>query len=387
MALHTNISRRLSGATIACALSLGSVLGGLAVYAQAHAQTTIGASAPMTGARALLGRNMKQGIELALEEVNAAGGVLGKPLQIVFEDDQGDNPNAAINAVNKLTQVSKVPVMLGPHYTVAQLATQKIFCDGRAVSITGASGIPVTSGGCKFVIRIRASDSIQARALVTYALEELKVSKIGLISVNDDFGRGGAGRVLAVLESMGLKAVAVESHNAGDKDFSSQLAKLQNAGAAFVIMWTHDSEAGLIVRQARQLGLTMRFAGSTSASEPTFIKLAGPAAEGVVSANDFVPTNPEPRIQAFVKKYQAKYNMLPEIWAATYYDAVHLAANAIKAAGKADPKAVREAFSTLTYDGLLASYRCGPEGDCNHQILIVEVKGGEPIVRSTIKLK
>ncbi|AMJ61533.1 ABC transporter substrate-binding protein [Bosea sp. PAMC 26642] len=352
---------------------------------QAQAQTVIGAAAPLTGPRALLGRNYKQGVELALEEINAAGGVLGKPLQITFEDDQGDNPNAALNAVTKLMQVSKAPVILGPHFSVAQLATQKTYCTGATVSITGATGIPVTANGCKFVVRIRGNDNIQARALVEYARKELKTDKIGIIAINDDMGRGGLSRITAVLEAAGLKPVAVESHNAGDKDFSAQLAKLKNAGAALVLMWTHDNEAGLIVRQARQLGLEMKFGGSTSASEPTFIKLAGAASEGVVSANDFVASNPAPHVQAFVKKYEAKYGSLPEIWAATYYDAAHYAARAINAAGSTDPHKVRAAFDKVKYDGVLATYACQENGDCNQQINIVEVKDGQPVVRSTVK--
>jgi branched-chain amino acid transport system substrate-binding protein len=369
-------------------LAAGAVMAGLglvAAGAPVQAQTVIGASAPLTGPRALLGRNFKQGVELAVEEINAAGGVLGKPLRVVFEDDQGDNPNAALNAVNKLMQVSKAPVILGPHYSVAQLATQKTYCDGTTISVTGASGIPVTAGGCKYVIRVRGNDEVQARALVEYARKELKTDKIGIIAVADDMGRGGVSRVTAVLEGAGIKPVAVESHNAGDKDFSAQLSRMKSAGAALVILWTHDNEAGLIVRQAKQLGLNMRFAGSTSASEPTFIRLAGDAAEGVISANDFVPSNPDPRIQAFVKKYQAKYNMLPEIWASAYYDATQLAAKAINEAGSTDPEKVRAAFAKIQHDGVLASYRCQDNGDCNQQIHIVEVKGGQPMVLTTVK--
>lgn len=349
------------------------------------AQTTIGIAAPLTGSRALLGRNLRQGVELAVSEINAAGGVLGKPLQVVFEDDQGDNPNAAINAVNRLMQVHKVPVMLGPHYTVAQLATQKIYCDGPLVSFTGASGIPVTAGGCKNVVRVRANDTTQAKALVEFVRSQLKVDKIGIIYVNDDFGKAGSTRVNAVIEGFGLKPVGIEAHNPQDKDFSAQLGRLRNAGAGAVILWTHDSEAALIVRQAKQLGLNMRFAGSTSLSEPSFVKLAGDAAEGVLSANDFVPANPDPAVQEFVKKYQAKYNALPEIWASAYYDATWLAAKAIQASGSADAAKVRTAMSSLKYSGLLGSYRCEPAGDCNHQIHIVEIVKGQPAVKNTVK--
>ncbi len=349
------------------------------------ADVTIGAAAPMTGPRALLGRNFRQGVDMAVEEINAAGGVLGGKLSVQIEDDMGDNPNAALNAVTKLMQVEKVPLMLGPHYSVAQLATQKIYCDGSIISVTGASGVPVTKNGCNFVIRVRANDIIQSKALVEYARKTMNVDKIGVLYINDDFGKAGADRVVLAIKEAGLEPVAVETHNTQDKDFSAQLAKLQGAGAKLVIMWTHDTEAALIVRQAQQLGLDMKFAGSTSLSEPSFVKLAGPAAEGVISANDFVASNPDARIQEFVKAYEAKYNMGPEIWAAAYYDATHLAAEAINAAGSSDPAKVREAFKTVDHEGLLGKYRCEENGDCNHQIHIVTVKDGVPGVVSTVK--
>lgn len=132
----------------------------LALSLPAMADALIGVSLPQTGPKALVGRNFKQGVELAVAEINAAGGVLGKPLEVVFEDDQGDNPNGAINAVNKLMQVSKVPVMIGPHYSVTQMATQKTYCNGKVVSLTGGTSVAITHSGCNYVIRTRSDDDV-----------------------------------------------------------------------------------------------------------------------------------------------------------------------------------------------------------------------------------
>lgn len=352
--------------------------------APAWSQVTIGASAPLTGPRAQLGRYYKQGVELALEEINAAGGVLGKPFAVVFEDDQGDNPNAAMNAVNRLMQVHKVPVFLGPHYSVAQMATQKAYCNGSAVSITGASGIPVTNSGCKYVVRVRGDDNIQSKALVAFASKELKTDKIGVLHVNDDFGKTGAGRVVSAIEAAGFKPVAVEAHNAQDKDFSAQLARLKAANASMVVLWTHIDAAALIVRQAKQMGLPIHFAG-TALSQPTFLNLTDTLSDGVLSADDFIAENPDPLVQGFAKKYQAKYGMPSEIWSAAYYDATWLAANAINKAGSADPQKVRAAFTGLQHKGVLAAFKCAANGDCNHQIHIVEIKNKAPGVRTTVK--
>ncbi|MDR6522356.1 branched-chain amino acid transport system substrate-binding protein [Variovorax paradoxus] len=357
----------------------------LALSLPAMADALIGVSLPQTGPKALVGRNFKQGVELAVAEINAAGGVLGKPVEVVFEDDQGDNPNGAINAVNKLMQVSKVPVMIGPHYSVTQMATQKTYCNGKVVSLTGGTSVAITHSGCNYVIRTRSDDDVQAKALIAYAQKELKAGeKTAIFYANDDFGKSGQARVVAQMASLGLKPVAVESHNPSDKDYSAQLAKLQKAGAELVILWAHDTDAALILRQAKQFGLPFKFAGAVL-SEEAFLKLAGSAAEGSMSASYFVPTDPNPAVQAFVKKYEAKYRMAPDVWSATYYDATILAARAINEARSPDVEKIREAFSRVSYSGLLADYKCDKAGDCNRQVNIVEIKGGQPVVRSAVK--
>ncbi|MEJ8814157.1 ABC transporter substrate-binding protein [Variovorax ureilyticus] len=357
----------------------------LVLAAPAMADALIGVSLPQTGPKALVGRNFKQGVELAVSEINAAGGVLGKPLEVVFEDDQGDNPNGAINAVNKLMQVSKVPVMIGPHYSVTQMATQKTYCNGKVVSLTGGTSVAITHSGCNYVIRTRSDDDVQAKALIDYAQKELKAGeKTAVFYANDDFGKSGQARVVAQMAALGLKPAAVESHNPSDKDYSAQLAKLQKSGAELVILWAHDTDAALILRQAKQFGLPFKFAGAVL-SEDAFLKLAGNAAEGSMSASYFVPTDPNPAVQAFVKKYEARYKMAPDVWSATYYDATILAARAINEAKGNDPERIRAAFSNVSYNGLLADYKCDKAGDCNKQVNIVEIKGGQPVVRSAVR--
>ena len=370
--------------TAALLAAVASLAGGL-VTTPALAEALIGVSLPQTGPKALVGRNFRQGVELAIGEINASGGVLGKPLEVVFEDDQGDNTNGAINAVNKLMQVSKVPVMIGPHYSVTQMATQKTYCNGKVVSLTGGTSVAITHSGCKYVIRTRSDDDVQAKALIAYAQKEMKAGeKTAIFYANDDFGKSGQARVVAQMAALGLKPVAVESHNPSDKDYSAQLAKLQKSGAELVILWAHDTDAALILRQAKQFGLPFKFAGAVL-SEEAFLKLAGPAAEGSMSASYFVPTDPNPAVQAFNKKYEAKYKMAPDVWSATYYDATILAAKAINAAGSADVEKIRAAFGKVAYDGLLANYKCDADGDCNHQVNIVEIKAGQPVVRSAVK--
>jgi branched-chain amino acid transport system substrate-binding protein len=129
----------------------------------------------------------------------------------------------------------------------------------------------------------------------------------------------------------------------------------------------------------------MKFAGSTSLSQPSFIKLSGSTGEGVISASDFIVANPDERVQAFVKKFRERYKADPELYAATYYDAVKLAAQTINAVGSTDAKKVREEFSKLNTPGVLATYKCEANGDCNHQTNIVEIKKGEPVLLTVVK--
>jgi len=352
---------------------------------QAGEPIVIGAAVPLTGPRALNGRDMQQGITQAQEEINAAGGVLGRPFQVVFEDDMGDSPNAAINAVNRLIHVHKAPMMLGPHFSVTAMATHKIYWEAKVISITGASAVSVTAQGNPYVFRVRANDGLVSKAMVAYARDTLKATRIAIQYINDDFGKAGMERVVKSLEEFQMKPVTVESHNTGDKDFTAQLSKIIQAGAQVMISWSHDTEAALVVRQLKLLNPAIKVVGSTSLSMPAFLTLAGEAADGVISANDFVPTTPDARIQAWVAKYKAKYDMLPEIFAATYYDAAHIAAKVIAGAGGTDPEKMRQAFFALRHTGMLAEYRFESNGDGNHQIHMVEDEKGAPKWLSTVK--
>jgi branched-chain amino acid transport system substrate-binding protein len=224
-----------------------------------------------------------------------------------------------------------------------------------------------------------------SKALVAYARDTLKATKIAIQYINDDFGKAGMERVVKGMEEFQMKPVAVESHNAGDKDFTAQLSKIGQAGAQVMISWSHDTESALVVRQAKQLNPTLKIIGTTSLSEPSFVRLAGEAAEGIISANDFAPTVPLDRIQAFVPRYQAKFNMLPEIWAAAYHDATQIAAKVIAAAGGTDPEKMRQAFFALRHSGLLADFRFEPNGDGNHQIHIIENTKEGPKWVTTVK--
>ncbi len=351
----------------------------------AWAQITFGVALPLNGPRAAVGRSIKQGVDLAVADINKSGGVLGKQLQVQYEDDGGETPEAAVSAVEKLLKQYKPPVVLGPHFDAQHLAVQRRFC-GAALLVTGASGSAVTDAGCTSVLRVRANDDAHSRALVSYAMQSLKLYKIGVLHVDDPYGKAGTDAVVKSMRELGLAPVTIEKHAPGATDFAQPLGKLATAGAQLVIVWTHDLEAANAVRQALQLGVPYRIAGSSGMSQPIFIRRAtAQAAQGTVSSVEFTVSGSGSKSAEFQKHFTEAYGSEPDNYAAVYYDAVQLAARAIAAAGNIETARVREAATALRYVGAVTTYRCNGRGDCNHQLTITEVDVGSLVARTTMR--
>ncbi|HSV48314.1 MAG TPA: ABC transporter substrate-binding protein [Ramlibacter sp.] len=351
----------------------------------AWAQIYFGVALPLNGPRAAVGRSIKQGVDLAVADINRSGGILGKQLQAQYEDDGGETPEAAVSAVEKLLKQYKPPVVLGPHFDTLHLAVQRRFC-GAALLVTGASGNAVTGSGCTSVLRMSANDEAHSRALVSYAMRSLQLYKIGVLHVEDAYGKAAADAVVKAMRELGLAPVAIEKHVPGATDLAQPLGRLATAGAQLVIVWTHDLEAAAAVRQARQLGMPYRMAGSSSMSQPIFIRRAtAQAAQGTVSSVEFAAGGAGPNSAEFQKRFAQAYGPEPDNYAAVYYDAVQLAARAIAAAGSTETVRMREAATSLRYAGAVTTYRCNARGECNHQLTITEIDAGSLVQRTTMR--
>jgi branched-chain amino acid transport system substrate-binding protein len=363
---------------------------GLTVYRAlpAHAvgdPIRLGISAPLTAQFAQDGLWMKNGVTLAVKDINDRGGIKGRKIEVNFADDQGPNPTAAANAVSRLISQDQSVVMLGPHFTPAILPNLPLLAQSSVPTLTGASGPVVTQQGSKWVFRVRLNDAVGAKLLVKYCVETLGWKKIGLEYVNTAFGQSGIAMVKDALTARGITPALVQTHTDATKDFTPHLLAFGEAGVDGIIAWTDDQPAGLLAKQRKTLGTKYGLAGSTSFSQPTFLALAGDAAEGVVSITDFSPQNPAPAIQAWKQKYKAAFNEEPELYATTYYDAVNIIAAALDRATDATGPAIQDALTkTTNFVGAMTTYTWSPGGDMVHSGLITTVKGGKVDVAAVV---
>lgn len=341
----------------------------------------IGVSAPLTGTFAEDGAYMKEGINLAVNEINGKGGINGRKITVFYEDDQGPNPTAASNAVTKLLTADQVVAVLGPHFTPAMLPSEPIFDKYKVPALTGASGPPVTAQGNKWIHRIRLNDAVGAKVLVNYVVDELKWKTIGLDYVNTAFGQSGIEVVKSALQAKGITPAVVQTHQDDTKDFTSQIVAFSKANVDGIIVWTDDQPGGLLLKQMATLGAKFKLAGSTTFSQPTSVTLAGEAANGAVSISDFSQSNPDPSIQSWEKKFEAVYGKTPELYASAYYDAMNVLAEAMRKATTLDGPSINDALNNIKgYRGVMTTYTNSANGDMVHSGLITEVKNGKVVV-------
>lgn len=358
----------------AIAFSLGACCLDSAAIAQGGAAPIlIGCNLALTGPGGYGGEAAREGIDLVVDEINASGGLLGRPVKILYRDHESV-PDKAITNTRELIQQQKVVAFVGETASGPALAVGQII---------GQAGLPWVMGEPtnttitqrpenKTVYRVSPYDALQGRFVVQEALKRYK--KIGVISDTTGFGQGGQRDVLAALSSRGVKPVAVETYTVGSPDLSAQLGRIQSAGADVIIAWSLTGDAAQLVRTERMLNISIPVIGSWGLEGASFLNLAGAYANGVrfVSVDPFDRKTPTVAkfLAAFDKKYgSAKLESPSNV--AVSADAMGLLASAIRAAGSTDSKAVLSALQHVSYDGLIKDYR-NPWSTTNREALNVD---------------
>ncbi len=337
----------------------------------------IGVSASITGSAPTNGMRTQQGAQMAVDEINAAGGVLGKQLELYVADD-GGLQDTGINATNLIAS-QNVVAQVGPTLSGLALAVEGIVSDAEYPMLVGATSPKlVTTIDNPWLFRVRASDTIQAQLAAVYATENLGCSKIGLFTNSNDYGSGARTVVEEYLTEKGIEFVS-ESHNTGDTDMTGQVLKLKEAGVDCVIVWTDDAETALAARQFYDLGLDVPVIGSTSISTPQVNELCQPEwLDNWYSCTDFTTSNDSELVQTFVQDFNAKYGEDPELYAVTYYSAIYLLKDAIERAGSTDSTAIRDALAET--DGLevpIGTYRANDMREMIHGGTICKMVDGK----------
>ncbi|AEE91944.1 Extracellular ligand-binding receptor [Tepidanaerobacter acetatoxydans Re1] len=343
----------------------------------------IGVVTAITGSFPLAGERTKQSVQMRCDEINENGGLLGKKVVIVVEDDQSTQ-TGAVNAVNKIIN-DNIVALIGPHLSGNVMAVDQILKNAGMPFLTGGTSPKLSELGNPYLFRIRPSDTMVAEAAAKYAVEKLGAEKVGISYNNDDFGIGGKNVIESYLKYVGIEYVA-EGHNSGDKDLTGQIMKFKNANVDAIISWTHDSEVALFARQTYELNLGKPIIASAGITMQQVLDMVdSEEVEGWYSVTDFAISDESSVVQDFVKRFEAKYNVKPELYAASYYGAMTVLADAIERAGSTDPDAIRKALAeTQNVQGIIGTFNCNELGDMINEAKIVQIKNKVPNVIDTV---
>ena len=333
------------------------------------------------------GRSMTSGAGLAVEEINAAGGINGIKLQIEWQDSNL-SPAIGRTGVQKLIYGSNVDAILGDHSSATILATEDLIRQSGLLQLAMGSAVQVTALGNPWIARVREPDDLTARVLVNYIKDGLGFDKIAVFYVSDQFGFGGRDVTVETMKKKGLTPVAIEAHNMGDKDFSGQLLAFKKAGAQAIIAYSAPVDVGVFLRQAHQLIPGVKIFQSSVGATKTALDVAGDAANGTYAVVTYTEDNPDSKVQSFVAAHKKRWKDTPyDFFDPLSYDAVYMLAEAIKIAGSTDRQKVRDAFFTIKgFKGVTGlEYNVMPNGETINELLLVEIVNGKHRVVQRVK--
>lgn len=372
--------------TIACAL--GCVLSANSALAQGTIK--IGVTQPLTGAFAASGNYVAQGAKIAEDDINKAGGVLGKKIELIIEDNKS-NPTEAVATAEKLTQKDKVPVMMGAWSSTLTLAVMPKLMEYEVPMLveTSSSG-KITTSGNPWIFRISPTSEMEAKAFAPL-VKSLGIRKADLLSTNNDFGLGAAQEFSAMLKEAGVEIGARETMDPKAVDFSAQLAKIKASGGDTLFVTTAVEQITLILKQAREQQLKTRIITTGGSNAPDqLIEQAGEAADGSLHLVFFTPWFPEAAkngdlASKFVADWKARgHNVGGLTEGFRGYDGILTIAAAIKSAGKAEPAAIQKALWNVKVAGVggdIAFIKQGPAGQESAQnvpsVYLIKIENGK----------
>lgn len=325
----------------------------------------IGVTGPFTGGSASMGVSMRDGVKLAMDEINKAGGVLGRPLQAVERDDEARN-ELGVQIAQELINKERVVATLGFINTGVALASQRFYQEAEIPVINNvATGTVIAQQFAKekanYIFRTSANDAIQSAMIVDEAITRRGFKKPAILADSTNYGQLGREDLEKALKAKGVKPVAEEKFNIGDTDMTSQLLRAKEAGADVILTYGIGPELAQIANGQAKLGWKVPLIGSWTLSMATFIDTAGANGNGAMMPQTFIQLPNTPKRAAFIKAYQAAYKterMPSPVSAAQGYDSVYLLAAAIKQAGSTDGRKIREALENLgtKVEGVVTTY-------------------------------
>jgi branched-chain amino acid transport system substrate-binding protein len=368
------ISRRRFSTAVSASLALPGFIG----RASAQAATIkIGMCAPVTGPAAESGRYAQIGAKMAVDAVNKSGGVLGKQVELIVEDDQTTNPGVVL-AFSKLASQTDIVAFLGSiRSTQVHAMAPDVLKIGKPVMI-GGTDPALTHMGNPWLFRFRPNDSYSGSVIAEYGVKTLGKKKWAIVHSTDAFGTAGGKALATALGKIDGTSIALDQgYSNQSQDFTPVVLAIKQSGADILgSYFTFENDLGVFARQLRQLGVTIPYIGSPSIVNITALKLAGPALYGTFGVADYAEDS-SPASKAFGTAYREIAKVAPDNQSSWPYDAVTILCAAIKKAGKTDPQAIREAIlATKNHPGAEGEYNFDANGDGLHGYNIVRNEKG-----------
>lgn len=365
------------------------VLAGFAAGASAQAQDTIKIPniIELSGAGATVGNNWKNGATLAVDEINAKGGILGKKIQMEFVDT-GSDPGKARAAIQRALDDKPIAIF-GPIYSGSVNATLKLTNDAKVPQIIGGEAENLTSQGSKYIFRTSFGQNVSMPKIANYLRDGAKVKSLAIVYVNNDFGKGGRNAIMKELQSRGITVAADISTESGQADFAADVIKLKGSNAEAVFVYLNEEESARFLREAKKQGLNKLLIGETTLLGQKVVDLAGDAANGVKGHVGLTVDAPIPAMQEFGKKFQAKFNYKPDHNGVKGYIAPYMIKAAAEKAGKLDPVAIAAALHGLTISpakepGILIEATWDDTGEIDRISFLAEIKDGKQVITQTL---
>ncbi|WP_066716039.1 ABC transporter substrate-binding protein [Clostridium sp. Marseille-P299] len=337
----------------------------------------IGVIYSATGTMAGRGDYMKNAITLAAEEINEAGGVLGKEVELVIEDDQSDQ-TTAINMMNKMGSNKDIVAVFGPHTSTNATAVSNTVQDYKLPYFTGGTSAQLKDLGNEYMFKVRCNDTVVVNSAIKFVTETLGAKKIGILYINDEFGVGGRDIMVQYCEDNNIEYVEA-NHNATDQDLTSQIMQMKKENVDALIAWS-SNVCPIVARQTTELGFDKPvIMNSGFGGQDVLDSLPAEVTDGKYAASDFTAEDPSEEVAEFVEKYQKAYGVKPlGDWSASYYGAFKMLMQAIENGGTADRETIKNAmYEMKDFVAPLGTLATDENGCLVHETSIIQAQKQE----------
>jgi branched-chain amino acid transport system substrate-binding protein len=337
----------------------------------------IGLLMSMTGDTANFGISSSNAIRMAADDLNQAGGINGKQIELLLQDDRSDATEAA-NITTRFVSQDAVHAIIGEVGSSRTLAAAPIAQNAKVPMLTPSSTNPDVTKKGNYIFRSCFIDNVQGPAMAQFAARNLNAKRAALmIDRRNDYSTGLEKPITDVYVKLGGQIVITQSYQAGDQDFNAQITSIKGANPEVIFVPGYYGDVGLIAKQARDKGLNVPLVGGDGWDSPSLYQIGGSALDGSYFTDHYSPYDADPRVQKFVKDYQSRYGTLPDALAATGYDAALIMFDAIKRAGSLEGAAIRDALAaTRDFPGVTGMITFNENRDAVKPIIMIKIEPG-----------